>query len=412
MFLDILLFRYLDDNRISLSNFASTLCTRFSKTFRRQSLHERFNPQAVNFVKELIQEQLSRQITTTTLKGTGHFLRIKIKDSTRFQIPEELKDSYPGSGGGASEAGVHIQLEYEVLSGKVTDLNPTDAKRQDTTDATETTHTIEKGDLIIRDLGYFVQRVFNHIIKVGAYFLSRVKPKTVLYDQKDGKRIDLKVLHKYMKKHQIVRLEKLVTTNEIKNPVRLIVERLPEEVVEKRVEKARKEAKKKGRKLTDSYRSYAAFNLFLTNADKEKLSIDTAIKLYHIRWQIELRFKAWKSFGQLNKVKKMKKERFECQLFAKLLFILLIWEMGYHFQLICYRSTGSLISLHKFYNNMIAEEMPEFRRKLAEGGDQLKGYLLKIYKMSREILFQEKRKKKINLADLLLLLVDNKVYKD
>jgi len=410
MFLNFLLFKDLDDGKVSLTSFVTALRSRFKKTFRKQSLHDRFTPQAVRFTKQLVKEQLSKQITTSLKGSTHHFQRIKIKDSTRFQIPEHLKDAYPGSGGGASEAGVHIQLEYELLSGEVTDLNLTDAKRQDTTDAAETTGSIEKGDLIIRDLGYFVQWVFNQIIEAGAYFLSRVKPKTVLYD-KDGEKIDLIALHKHMKKHQIVRLEKQVTSNEIKHPVRLIIERLPEEVVEKRVEKARKEAKKKGRQLTDHYKAYAAFNLFITNVDKEKLSIDSAIKLYHIRWQIELRFKAWKSFCQLNKVKKMKKERFECQLYAKLLFILIIWELGYHFQLICYQTTGCLISLHKFYK-MITEQATEFRQNLLKAGNQLKGYLIESYQISKESLLQEGKKRKLNLADLFTLLVDIQLVND
>lgn len=405
MFLDFLLFRHPDDTRGSLSNFVCVLQSRFDKTFRRQSLHQRFTSEAVDFVKQLVKEQLSRQITTP-IKALDYFQSIKIKDSTRFQIPEQLKDAYPGSGGGASEAGIHIQFEYELLSGEVTDFNITDAKRQDTTDAAETMDSVKGGDLIIRDLGYFVQKVFNHIIEAGAYFLTRVKPKTVLFDHQSGQSIDLKALHKWMKKKEIVRLEKLVTTNQINCPIRLIIEMLPDEVVEKRIGKARKEAKKKGRQLSDEYKSYAAFNLYITNVDKEKLSIDTAIKLYHIRWQIELRFKAWKSLCQLHKVKKMNKDRFECHLYAKLLFILIIWELGYNFQLICYQTTGKLVSLYKFHK-MITDELSDLRLSFLEAGKHLKSYLTKCYRISRESLLQEKKKSRVNLEELLLLMIDN-----
>ncbi|WP_244151074.1 MULTISPECIES: transposase [Parageobacillus] len=41
-----------------------------------------------------------------------------------------------------------------------------------------------------------------------------------------------------------------------------------------------------------------------------------------MRWQIELLFKAWKSVFDLDKVKEMKKERFECHLYGTLIAIL------------------------------------------------------------------------------------------
>jgi hypothetical protein len=46
-----------------------------------------------------------------------------------------------------------------------------------------------------------------------------------------------------------------------------------------------------------------------------------------LRWQIELVFKTWKSFFEIHKVKRVKKERMECQLLAKLIWILLNWRL-------------------------------------------------------------------------------------
>ena len=41
----------------------------------------------------------------------------------------------------------------------------------------------------------------------------------------------------------------------------------------------------------------------------------------------ELVFKTWKSFFNINKVKRVKKERLECQLLARLLWILVNWQL-------------------------------------------------------------------------------------
>lgn len=417
MFLDFLLFKHLDDSKVSLTDFVASLRSRFDKTLKKQSIHDKFTPQAVTFIKQLVNEQLNKQITASLkVVASDCIRRITIKDSTRFQIPSFLKEFFPGSGGGASEAGVHIQFEYDLLTGSITDLNLTDAKRQDTTDASQTVDAVQPGDLIIRDMGYFVQGVFKQIIETGAYFLSRVKPKTVFYEVKEGKEkkkpINMKALHRYMKKYQIVRMEKLVVTNQVKQPIRLIIERLPEQIVNNRLEKARKEAKKKGRQLSDDYLNYACFNLFITNTDKEALPIDSVINLYHIRWQIELRFKAFKSYCKLDQVKKMKKERFECQLYAKLLFILILWEIGYHFQIICYQCSGNLISLNVFYKMVTSEEVSTLRSSLQNPIVKLKGFLIKIYQTSREVLLQERRKGRLNLKDLLTLIIDNQCVND
>jgi IS4 transposase len=162
--------------------------------------------------------------------------------------------------------------------------------------------------MIIRDMGYFDQKVLNCIDSKEACYVSRAKPKLTLYDL-DGKQIDMKELAQKMKKKRLQQMEMWVTTNEIKKPIRLLVELMPDEIINNRLAKAEKEARKKGRQLSAKYKAYAALNLFITNADKEILSTEQLRKLYHLRWQIELRFKAWKSFCQLHKVKKMNKYR-------------------------------------------------------------------------------------------------------
>jgi hypothetical protein len=46
-----------------------------------------------------------------------------------------------------------------------------------------------------------------------------------------------------------------------------------------------------------------------------------------LRWQIELVFKVWKSVASVHKIKKAKRERIECHLYGKLLWVMLGWNI-------------------------------------------------------------------------------------
>ena len=67
--------------------------------------------------------------------------------------------------------------------------------------------------------------------------------------------------------------------------------------------------------------------MFITNVSAEILPAQSIRKTYYLRWQVELVFKTWKSFFRINLVKKVKKERLECQLLARLLWILVNWGL-------------------------------------------------------------------------------------
>ena len=49
---------------------------------------------------------------------TSVFKRIRILDSTAFQLPDIFSSIYPDAGGCDHTAGVKIQLEYDLLSGQ------------------------------------------------------------------------------------------------------------------------------------------------------------------------------------------------------------------------------------------------------------------------------------------------------
>ena len=74
--------------------------------------------------------------------------------------------------------------------------------------------------------------------------------------------------------------------------MRLIIELVPEEVVATRLRRVDKYNKKKGRQTGEECKKRARFNLFITNITEEMIDVEAIVKIYRIRWQIELIFYA------------------------------------------------------------------------------------------------------------------------
>ena len=63
--------------------------------------------------------------------------------------------------------------------------------------------------------------------------------------------------------------------------------------------------------------------MLLTDAPAKRLSLQEAIVLLRERWQIELLFKRWKQYGHIDEWRTTQSWRILCELYAKLIGILL-----------------------------------------------------------------------------------------
>jgi hypothetical protein len=322
----------------------------------KQGIDKKFNDFTLKFIRELIEKQLSVELNNQIEAGWLHpFNRVTIKDGTRFDLPEEYKEHLPGSGGSASKAGACLQFEFDIKSGHIIDLSLTPANRPDAKDALETMDTVAMNDLVIRDLGYFSYASLSNISNKGAYFISRLNPKTVVWEMINGKqtRLDFKVLYYQMKLYNLSRIYKDVYIgNQVKMPVRLVIELMPDEVYEKRMRKIQKLHRKKGYQTSEEYKFLSRFNLFVTNVSKETLPDEVISALYRIRWQIELVFKIWKSIIGIHHTRKMKYKRWLCLLYFKLLIMIVNWNIIMTQRNYLYRSRGRLLSLNKCFKTL------------------------------------------------------------
>lgn len=338
-------------NRLSVG--AKTQC---DVNISKQGLDQRMNERAVVFVRRLLEKQLTNQVSENLDVGLmKHFNRVCIKDSTKFDIHEQLEEWFPGFKGCASSASACIQYEFDLKQGQVIDLDITPGNRPDSKDAQEKNWNILKNDLIIRDLGYFSLDTLSDVEQAGAYFLSRLNFKTIVYEKIKGVLLELDFgkLYRHMKQNSINRIEKQVLMGkEDKLPVRLIIELMPDQIYEQRVRKVKAHNHKKGHQTSTEYTERARFNLFVTNASEQMLSARAIPLFYKVRWQVELIFKIWKSTFGIHITRKMKIERFLCLLYSKLLLIMINWEIIMVFRNNVYANTNRYLSIDKCFKTL------------------------------------------------------------
>jgi len=406
-FVDSLLFTGFNHKDLSLEALSTQLDHEYHVEISKQGVDQRFNENSVAFMKSLLEQLLPKVLSEVpVISFLEDYRSVRIKDSTSFQLPENMEEKYSGSGGDASKAVIRIQFEYDYRSGKVYDLSLHAFNDQDAKDAQLTVSNIEKNDLIIRDLGYVVIKVLLFIANMEAWYLNRFNFSSTAYEKIGDvyQEIDFGKIQKYMNKNQVDSLEKEVYIGKKKSlKTRLIIERLPEKKVEVRLRKAKEQARKKGRQLTDKYKAHIGLNVYITNIDAEKLPVKNVQILYKLRWQIELVFKIWKSIGEIHKVKKMKLHRFETLLFAKLIWIIINWAIMWDISQHIWQEKQMFISPIKIFKTLKTNSK-ELQIALNNSANSMLDFINEIYRLSPKHHQLEKKKNQLSSIEIIMLL--------
>jgi len=413
VFFEMLFYTVSHNEEGSLSYMVSLLESNFGVNLCKQSLNERFNENCESYVKavlkEVLREEFSQLYRVELLPG---FSRILIKDSTKFMTPSTLEENYKSCGGDVhkrSNSSISVQYEYDLKSGEVTDLNITSGNRNDRTDAGATAGDMEKGDLIIRDLGYFSTPALESCAQQESFFLSRLDGSTNVYDECD-RLISFKEIYTSMQKSGVIEKEMTVYIgSKTKLPVRLILQTVPDEVYEKRIREKTQKSKGQGRgQLTEETKVRSRFNLFITNAEASQLSKEQVYPLYRLRWQIELQFKAWKSVFKVgSSLHKMKEHRYITLLCIKLLQIIICLQITYSLQqAVVQGKTGKIkvLSLNKSLKTLktLLDEIFSMLRGTCRKAKEISQC---IQKRLSENHWLESKNKKLCLPEILQLII-------
>jgi hypothetical protein len=307
-----------------LSRLAGALGVRITP----QGLEQRCTKVAATYLQEVLAEGVKRLIESepTAVPILRRFTGVYIQDSTTVPLPDALAAEWPACGNSgapeAATASLKLQVRLELARGTITGpaLHAGRASDRATVDVGD---PVPAGALFIADLGYFSLPYLRALGERGVSWLSRLQVQTAVFTP-DGRRLDLLA---WLRRHAATpatTLDEPVALGVGQHlPARLLVVRVPPDVSATRRRKLKAEAQRRGKTVSQARLARADWTLLVTNVPPAVLTTEDALVLARARWQIELLFKLWKSHGHLTSSRSHKPWRRVCELFAKLLALLI-----------------------------------------------------------------------------------------
>jgi hypothetical protein len=286
----------------------------------RQGLDQRLDGKAVLFLEEMLKTSLEVVVKAMPVPQSllSRFVSVDLVDSSVISLPNELSEIWRGSGGFGEKARISalkLNVRWDVARGQLKTLDLSDGIQHDRRSVAHQ-QRVEAGSLLIEDLGYFKLDDLEAIAEQNAYWLSRYKLGTKVYDL-DGQELDLS---SWLPQQigQTVDCE-VHLGKEKQLPCRLVAERVPLWVVQQRHERIRETARKNQNEVSEEALLMAQWTIYVTNVPPELLNTEEVFILGRYRWQIELLFKLWKSDLEVDKWASRKPERILCEIYTKLI---------------------------------------------------------------------------------------------
>ncbi len=279
-------------NQPTFSGWATQIGLLFGgNTVSKQGVFSRINDKATIFAKALLQKILLEQ---SGKNFTGalfiHFGKVLLQDSTTLRLPQILNKIFTGNHSrGEQKAVARIQTVIDIKRMKFIDFVLGSFTQNDQSASSSILQWVSKGDIVIRDLGYFAIATFAKLIKAEVYFLSRLRYGVKITDEQ-GKEL---ALDKILRQGKMV--DRWVFTGvEKKIKVRLVMLPLPKEQAAEKIRKAKQDRDKR-LNHSKQYYQWLSYSIYITTVEEDIWTAGQVGKAYKVRWQIEMIFKSWKT---------------------------------------------------------------------------------------------------------------------
>jgi hypothetical protein len=349
------------NSHFSIRHWSVNLSRLIGQRVSWQAIDKKIQFVKVNFIKQLFLKVCETNLNNIAGQCTGllqPFKRVLVQDSTLIKMPNSFYQSLSGvSNGKVKKAITRIQSCIDLVSGKINQVVMCTYSHNDQSFSSTILDLIKPADLVLRDLGYYKISTFKEIAIAGAFFISKFKLSTSLFDNQTDKRVDLLRLLKYYDRNGISTFDFWVTIGfKQKCQVRLCGYKVtPEQALKKRRQMI--EARNHKSKISNEAKYFTNWNIFISNIDENTMQLMDVFKVYSLRWSIEMMFKNWKSNLKLDKIlfrsKTPNPARPEMLLYLMLLYIALIYRPIYfHMFRIIKEKYNLYLSPMKFSNYM------------------------------------------------------------
>ena len=309
----------------------------------RTAIDKKFTPEAVAFLHQIIQELMLKQQllkpSALTMSDDWPFTSIRVLDASFVSVPDHLKARACKTG----QTSAKIQFELNILTGESTFLCIDFDNINDVRMGARRVPFIEERELCLQDLGYFSFEQFEKIEGNEGFFITKLRsdvyialknqfpsfhPNGEVVQSSLYHRIDLVALCKNLVPGEYLELEGVHFGRDAHLPARCILFSHDENQKELRIQRIQRRTVQSGKKPKQVVKDLAGITVCMTNLP-ESISAPQIIELYRLRWQVELIFKVWKSYLEIDHFKVMKQERWLCHLYGTLLVFLISQLIAY-----------------------------------------------------------------------------------
>lgn len=285
----------------------------------RQAITKRLDDRAAGFLRALLAAAVTKAVdSTVAIPLLRRFTSVVALDSSVIPLMDDLADTYRG-GRGRTTAGptaaAKITVGLDLRSGRLLGPELSDGRAGDLA-SPPAQEAPAPGGLHLADLNYFCLKKFARWSQGGAFWLSRLKCKTAVSDAR-GSRLDLPTYLRLAGDADIDIDVTLGSRNRV--ACRLIARRVPAEVADLRRRRLLDKSRDRGDKASPVALALCAWTILVTNVPRAMLTIEEAVALARMRWQIELLFKLWKGGGGIDKWRGEKSSKALCGFYSKLL---------------------------------------------------------------------------------------------